>query len=167
MRLIITTVLFLLIQISFAQESVSSIGLRAGGGSGFAFKYVENHRYGIEGIISYRDNGFQLTGLWLKYEPFRTDRIRNFYFFGGFGAHAGYITDKNQLCVQQDANCMFVEDAHTKVVGGLDGIVGFEYYFYTVPLALSFDYKPYAEFFGEDFFRVDFWNFGLSIRYTF
>lgn len=167
MRLIFTTVLFILINLVSAQEVVHSIGLRAGGGSGFTYKYIEDYNYAVEGILSYRDRGFQATGLWERYKPFMTDRLRNFYSYWGFGAHAGYVKAKEQYCIQTADGCALYENRRAKVVGGLDGVMGFEYHFYSAPLAVSLDYKPFVEFFGEDFFRIDFWNFGLTFKYTF
>nr|NQU91961.1 hypothetical protein [Bacteroidota bacterium] len=101
------------------------------------------------------------------YNTIRADRIRNFYFFSGFGAHAGYIRTLEQFYGQENGQCVLLEDRRTHVVGGLDGVAGFEYFFYSVPLSISLDYKPYVEFFGKKFFRIDMWNFGLSFRYTF
>lgn len=167
MRLIFTLVLFLLIKIAQPQEVVHSIGLRAGGGSGVAYKYIEDYNYAFEGILSYRDNGFQVTGLWERYKPFMTDRIRNFYSYWGIGAHAGYIRAREQFCVSTPDGCALYENRRTRVIGGFDAALGFEYQFYSTPLAISLDYKPYVEFFGEDFFRIDFWNFGLTFKYTF
>ena len=119
MKLIFTLILFLLINLAHSQEIVQSIGLRAGGGSGFAYKYIEDFNYAFEGIINYRDNGFQATGLWERYKPFMSDRIGNFYYFWGLGAHAGYIRAKEQFCVQQSDGCVFSETKRTRVIGGM------------------------------------------------
>lgn len=167
MRLIFTIVLFLLIQTLSAQEVSRSIGLRAGGGSGVSFKYIEDYSYAVEGIISYRDRGFQAVGLWERYKPFMTDRLRNFYSFWGLGAHAGYIRARDQFCVQTPDGCALYESRRTRVIGGVDAVMGFEYHFYSAPMAISLDYRPFVEFFGEDFFRVDLWNFGLTFKYVF
>jgi hypothetical protein len=167
MRLIYIIVLFLLVNLAHSQEVVHSIGLRGGGESGFVYKYIEDYNHAIEGIISYREHGFQATGLWEKYKPFMTDRLRNFYSYWGFGAHAGYIRARTLFSGQTDDGCALFENRRTRVIGGLDGVMGFEYHFYSAPLAVSLDYKPYVEFFGEDFFRIDFWNFGLTFKYTF
>jgi len=156
-----------MINLTYSQDVVQSIGLRAGGENGFAYKYIEDYTFAFEGIISYRNRGFQTTGLWEHYKPFMTDRLRNFYSYWGFGAHAGYIRAKEQFCVQTNQGCELYENRRTKFIGGLDGVMGFEYHFYTAPLTVSLDYKPYVEFFGEDFLRIDFWNFGLTFKYIF
>ena len=167
MRLTFTLLLLIIINGAIAQDGIHSIGLRAGGGSGITYKYVEDGAYGFEGIIGYRENGFQLTGLYEMYRPMKTDRIRNFYFFSGFGAHTGYIREMEKFYGQSNGQCVMFEHKKTHVIGGIDGVVGFEYHFYSIPMVLTLDYKPYAEFFGEKFFRIDLWNFGLSFRYTF
>lgn len=167
MKYIFTLVLFILIKVSFAQEAVNSVGVRVGGGNGFSYKYIEDMHLGFEGIAGYRDHGFQLTGLIEQYKPVMTDRIDNLLFFTGFGAHAGYIREKETFCVSENNECVLYEDYRTHVVGGFDGIVGFEYHFHTVPVGISLDYKPYVEFFGPKFFRIDLWNFAFSVRYNF
>lgn len=169
MRFIFTVFLFIIFNPAFSQQAevVQSIGLRAGGGSGITYKYIEDFNYAIEGIISYRDNGVQLTGLWERYEAIKTDQINNLYFFWGLGAHAGYIREKEQFCVQTQDGCGMYQTNQTNVIGGFDGILGFEYQFYSIPMAISLDYNPYMEFFGQQFFSIDFWNFGVSFKYTF
>lgn len=166
-KILLLFILILVVSTGFAQEKVQSIGFRAGGGSGVTYKYIEDFNTGFEGILSYRDNGFQLTGLYEMYKPIKTDRINNFYFFAGFGAHAGYIRTTTQFCVQDEGGCYLYEDKRNSPIIGLDGIVGFEYYFYSIPMAISLDYNPFVEFFGQDFFRMDMWNFGFSVKYTF
>ena len=131
MRPILTIlVLFLIINLSYSQEVVQSLGLRAGGGSGFTYKYIEDYNFAFEGMISYRDRGFQASGLWERYKPYMSDRIRNLYSYWGFGAHAGYIRVKDQFCAQTPDGCALYENSRTKVIGGLDAVMGFEYHFY-------------------------------------
>lgn len=167
MKYIITLVLFILIKVSFAQDVVNSVGVRAGGGNGFTYKYIEDLRMGFEGIAGYRDHGFQLTGLIEQYKPIMTDRISNLLFFTGFGAHAGYIRNKENNYIIRNNTVIKTEDHKTYVVTGFDGIVGFEYHFHSVPLGITLDYKPYMEFFGAEFFRIDLWNLAFSVRYKF
>ena len=160
--------LFLIISgTSLAQETYQSIGIRIGGGGGITYKYVEDYRSGFEGILSYRDGGIQLTGLYEMYRPIKTDRINNFYFFSGFGAHAGYIRTYEQFCVQENGSCYMYSSQRTNAIVGLDGVVGFEYRFHSIPMGISLDYKPYVEFFGQDFLRIDLWAFDFSVKYAF
>jgi hypothetical protein len=51
-------------------------------------------------------------------------------------------------------------------VVGVDAMFGLEYRVYTFPLAVTLDFKPFVEVFGEHFFRVNFWDFALGVKYT-
>lgn len=148
------------------QEVVQSIGLRLGG-NGISYKYVEDQYKGFETILAFREHGVQFTGLVEFYKPIKTDRISNLFYFWGVGGHAGYKGIETTYC-QCDGNgtSAFTDIRHNPVFG-LDGIFGGEYHFYSIPLAVSLDYKPYIEFFGKDIFRLDLWDFGLTMRYTF
>ena len=48
---------------------------------------------------------------------------------------------------------------------GFDGVIGAEYRFYTVPLTIAIDFKPYMEFFGKHFFNINLYDFGLTLKY--
>lgn len=149
-----------------AQEVVSSIGLRFGHG-GFSYKYIEDQRLGFETILSFRDNGVQFIGLVQAYRPIKTDRISNLYLYYGGGGHAGYKGVERAYAKPGVNGCEVYTDTRFNPVYGFDGIVGAEYQFYSIPLAMSFDYKPFIEFFSENTVRLDLWDFGFSLRYTF
>lgn len=148
------------------QEVVQSVGLRLGG-NGISYKYVEDQFKGFETILAFREHGVQFTGLVEYYKPIKTDRISNLYFFWGVGGHAGYKGIKTSYCQCDSTGTSIYNTTRHNPVLGFDGIFGGEYQFYSIPLVVSLDYKPYFEFFGENAFRVDLWDFGLTVRYTF
>jgi len=148
------------------QEIVQSIGLRLGG-NGISYKYVEDQYKGFETILAFREHGVQFTGLVEFYKPIKTDRISNLFFFWGVGGHAGYKGIETSYCQCDSSGSYISSDIRHNPVLGFDGIFGGEYQFYSIPLAVSLDYKPYIEFFGKDIFRLDLWDFGLTLRYTF
>ena len=148
------------------QEVVQSIGLRLGG-NGISYKYLEDQFKGFETILAFREHGIQFTGLVEYYKPIKTDRISNLYFYWGVGGHAGYKGIKESYCQCDSSGTAYFNDTRYNPVLGFDGIFGSEYQFYSIPLVVSLDYKPYVEFFGEKNFRVDLWDFGLTLRYTF
>lgn len=149
-----------------AQEVVSSVGVRFGHG-GVSFKYVEDFYQGFETILAFRDNGVQFIGLLQAYKPIKTDRISNLYLYYGAGGHAGYKGSEKSYVRSNNNGCYVYTEKRYNPVLGVDGIVGAEYHFYSIPLAMSLDYKPFIEFFGENMVRVDLWDFGFSLRYTF
>ena len=148
------------------QEVVQSIGLRLGG-NGISYKYVEDQFKGFETILAFREHGVQFTGLVEFYKPIKTDRISNLFYFWGVGGHTGYKGVEVFNCQCDENGTTVYPEIRRNPVLGFDGIFGGEYQFYSIPLAVSLDYKPYIEFFGEHIFRLDLWDFGLTMRYTF
>ncbi len=156
----------LMFHISLAQDENSTIGLRGGGVSGMTVKLIDADLRAMEIILGYQRNGLKMVGMVQRYKPIKTDRISNLYVFSGLGARAGFERyDKEETQVIDGITYYSYRRITTPVVGG-DMIIGLEYQFESVPFNVSLDYKPYMEFFGEKFFRIDFWDIGFSIRYV-
>lgn len=165
---IITTLILLTLSVTLlAQNNTSSLGLRGGGVSGFTFKYLDEQKKGFEIIAGWKDGGFQVTGLLEYYKPIANDKIPGLYYFTGLGAHMGYAkyTVYNTVVVEGIPYYSYY-DINQPIIG-TDFILGIEYQFGSIPLNFSIDYKPYFEFFGQNFFRADLWDVGFSIRYSF
>ena len=165
-RIFAVAVLMFTASLSKSQEVVQSIGLRLGG-NGISYKYVEDQYKGFETILAFREHGVQFTGLVEFYKPIKTDRISNLFYYWGVGGHAGYKGVNVSSCQCDSSGTSVYSDIRHNPILGFDGIFGGEYQFYSIPLSVSLDYKPYIEFFGEHIFRVDLWDFGLTMRYTF
>ena len=161
MKYFLLSIVFL-ISITFgnAQEYNSSIGLRLGPLSGITYKKNLRSDLFIEFIGTMRLNGFtnnsfgtNLTAL-VEYQRDFNGLMGLSWFVGG-GAHVG-------LWSGSGSNVYFNEDRmHLLLV--IDAIVGLEYVFDDVPLAISLDYKPsfnFIEYFGPWFDEV-----ALTIRY--
>ncbi len=150
LTIVLTTVI---VSLSQAQDYNTGIGFRFGTGNGFTIKHFMNDRSAIEGMITTKWHGFDITGLYEKhYQAFDTDRLRWFY---GFGAHIGFY---NGSYVE------WGEPGPTTDVLGIDGIIGFEYSFKEAPVNLGLDIKPTFNIIGYNGFWAD---FGLSVRYIF
>ena len=162
------TILFIFTFIGVqAQFKTSSIGLRLGGVSGVSYKYIDDDFKGFELILGAREGGLRFTGLLQKYKPVATNRIAGFSFFAGGGAHVGYAKyTENIYRIDEGVTYYSYYEKTNPVLGG-DFILGAEYHFETIPLHLTLDYKPYFELFGEKTLRVDLWDIGFSIRYSF
>jgi hypothetical protein len=135
-----------------AQDYENSVGIRLGPSNGVSLKHFFSTNDAIEGIISLRWGGFNLTGLYERHQTvFNTDGM---YFLYGAGGHAGFY-DSNP----------WVNNNNSVSVIGIDGIIGLEYVFRDIPFNISLDYKPALNFIGY----WGLWNdeVALSFRYIF
>ena len=137
-----------------AQEYDQAIGLRLGVGTGLTYKKSISENASLEGIAMLY-YGFNVTGLYEinRYAAFDVDRL-NWYYGGGahFGSFRGY----------RGGYLSSIEYKRVTYIG-LDGIIGIEYNFDTVPVNISADWKPAFELTGIS----GFWGDGgaLSVRY--
>ncbi|MBN3034619.1 MAG: hypothetical protein JW861_03475 [Bacteroidales bacterium] len=151
---------------TYGQPDYTTVGLRGGGTSGITLKYVDRAERTFEGIIGWKDNGFRFTGVTGNHKPVMTGRFSNMFMVTALGGHAGYIRyDDTDTRVDNGITYYSCRKRFAPVIG-MDFMVGLEYRFFTAPIWISLDYKPYLEFFGEHFFRVDMWDFGLTVRYV-
>ncbi len=150
-----------------AQTHIQYLGLRGGVSYGISSKIFNGEFKALEGLLSFRSRGVQLTALIETYKPLylkHTDRV---YFYSGMGAHLGYTGWREDRFLKSN---LFRNDFSTRKyspVLGLDGILGVEYRFREVPLVAAVDYKPFFDLFGQNFFNIHLWDFGFSIRYVF
>lgn len=133
----------------------TSIGARAAPAGGITVKHFISSSSAIEGILSTRWRGFNLTGLYEKHQnAFNTEDLNFFY---GAGAHVGFWEG-------YDDHPWF-DDRNDHTVIGIDGIIGLEYTFDEIPFCVSLDWKPafnitsYSGFWGDEI--------GFSLRFTF
>ena len=154
-KLILTFVVsFCLLIIAGAQDYKTGIGLRGGLYYGLTVKHFISEKAALEGLLSTRWSGFEITGLYeVHNRAFDVDRLN--WYFGG-GAHIGVYNGNH-------TNWGTVGTNYTNI--GIDGILGLEYNFNEIPLNLSLDWKPSFNLAGYS----GFWGDGgaLSIRYIF
>lgn len=132
-----------------AQNYQWAFGTRIGGDmAGITAKYTLNQQSSVEALFAIPyDNGFNFLGMYERNYPLAG---RSFFFYYGFGGHVGswqYNRDK------------------TKFVLGVDGVIGLEYGFNNIPLALSLDYKPTLNIIGHSGFHWE--SVGLGIKIIF
>ncbi|MGK7388798.1 MAG: hypothetical protein ACNS60_00540 [Candidatus Cyclobacteriaceae bacterium M2_1C_046] len=144
--------LITLVQHGYSQPYKTSLGLRAGVAPGFTIKSFVTPNEAVEGILSTRINGVNLTALYEWHGPL--GEVPNFFWYFGGGAHVGIWNGE-----------VFIDDPRDGgYVGlGIDGILGMEYTFEEIPLNLSLDWKPYFNFFEHSYFVGD--ELALSARY--
>lgn len=145
----------LIVMLVGAQDYNTGIGLRGGLSQGLTIKHFVGDNTALEGIISTRWGGFNLTGLYeIHAQAFDTPGLNWYY---GIGGHVGFW-DGNQ-------NKSWFDDNNNYTVIGIDGIIGIEYNFSEIPINLSLDWKPAFNLSGHSGFWGD--NGAVSIRYIF
>jgi len=156
MRKIFMTAIIMICVVAFsnAQDYNTGIGLRGGLSNGLTIKHFLGEKTAIEGILSSRWKGFNITGLYeIHKQAFDTERLNWYY---GVGGHVGFWNGND---------VDWVNDNDDYTVIGIDGILGLEYNFKEIPINLSVDWKPAMNIIGYS----GFWGDGgaLSIRYIF
>lgn len=140
--------------LSKAQDYNTGIGLRGGLSAGLSVKHFISSDTAIEGILSSRWRGFDITGLYEIHNEINSlDGLNWFY---GFGAHIGFWNGSHANWGDEDKDYTVI---------GLDGILGLEYNFKEVPFNISLDWKPTLNLIGYSGFWAD--GGALSVRYIF
>jgi len=156
---------FILLQIKvFAQDYTQAVGIRAGMTSGMAYKYFMDDENGIEFSAGFQRSGIQLYIIKQYYQPIFLEYTQQLFFFFGAGGHFGYSL------IDNEAQIINGEKYYKKQFSlglGIDADIGLEYHILKFPVAISLDYKPYFEVNMPIYFRKNFFNFTLSVYYTF
>lgn len=133
----------------------AAIGLKFIYGVSLTGKFFISEKSALEGILRYNSAGglgsnIAFSGLYEYHEPIKgVDGLR--WYIGG-GGHVNYFSYK-------DSN----EDAITTF--GVAGIVGLEYKFGKLPLAISADWQPGYIISNNMGFSAE--NGGIGLKYTF
>jgi len=158
--------LILLTTISYcthAQEFKQAAGIRLGWTPGFEYRIFADDYHSYRFLLSTRDRGLQAHVLkeFHQYDMFNfSDQL---VFIYGAGLHAGY----ERWDVLHYNNNSQWQTTKTAVVAGVDGLVGVEYLFYNAPVSIGLDAKPYFEFFGKEFFNIQLFDIGFTVKYLF
>jgi hypothetical protein len=142
-------------------------GFRFGNTTGFTYKLIKEDYFAFEGILGFRNHGAQLYVLFENRRPVFFNKLENMYLYFGGGLHAGFVKWSDY---PYDDDPYYYYDDHYNHAGpafGLDGVIGMEYSFSSVPITLAADFKPFVELYGPFLFRANFWDFGFHVRYNF
>ncbi len=132
----------------YSQDYETSLGLRLDVDNfGVTFKHFLKRESAFEGIVHFWDGGIALTALY-EYHGKLIEDEQNLKWYGGGGGHLGVKDKRNNNELQL----------------GIDGIVGLEYTFESVPLNFSIDIHPMIHLFEN--YDPDI-SMGLSGRYIF
>ena len=127
--------------VSAQRNYQTALGARIGGTSGFTIKHFYKPSSAVEGIVGFFGNGFSLTGLVEKHQ--KAFDVKELSFYYGAGAHLAIYNNRNRYYdrLWRDVNY----DYQTDVGIGINGLLGLEYTFTEIPLAISLDLKPFIE----------------------
>ena len=164
----ITVILILVCSNSLlAQLTNRQAGLRVGYRSGFFYQVSRdagNAEVGYNGLLSFSNNGLQLTGLKIVYETPLTDISPDLYLAWGFGGHIGFIYSDHVGFLGERYN--FEGDRFCPLAGA-DGWLSAEYRFRDVPVNISLNLKPFVELTIPAFVRIVPADIAISISYVF
>ncbi|HLN52177.1 MAG TPA: hypothetical protein VK212_00625 [Lentimicrobium sp.] len=143
--------------ITLAQNYKTGLGVRLGYFNGITVKHFLSENNALEGIASFRWDGFVITGLYEWQKGIAGAPGLDYEL--GIGGHVGAFDGDN---LDWHDNDPF--DDNVTVVG-VDLLAGLEYTFAEVPINLGLDWKP-----AFNFGRYSRWwgdGLALSIRYAF
>ena len=137
----------------FSQSYKTGIGIRTGLPFGITAKHFISEKSAFEFLAGTRWGGIAFSGLYEWHRPTNPHPSLSWYF--GAGAAMGFY-DKRSPWVFED---------ETRVIIGVQGIIGIEYTFNDAPLNLGFDWIPLFNMIG--FSDFDLIQFAVSGRYVF
>jgi len=159
---------FLLVSISISGQSLkNAAGVRGGISSGITYQHFYSTMDDFKLLLSFRDNGMQLTALMEHYEPVMISYQDQFFMYYGAGVHLGYTRKLKSDCDNYPSSMQNQYYSVTRPVFGADAIIGIEYRIESVPIAFGIDYKPFFEFFGNRFFRLSLGDLAFTMKYQF
>lgn len=166
--ILLTLTLTLLLQNNvFSQFIYRQAGVRTGIRSGIFFQATTeagNAEVGYNAMLSFSNNGIQVTGLRIIYEEALIDISPDLYLAWGYGGHAGFIVTDHLGHFGEDY--YFPYERLCPVLGA-DGWLAAEYRFYDIPLVIGLNIKPFVELTIPAFVRVRPGDIGISISYVF
>lgn len=157
--------LFLLVPLYLnAQDHNGAIGIRGGESGGITAQMFKDEGSAIQALLSFRRTGVQFTVLTERYMPVLLNYSDHIFLYEGYGGHIGY-----ERWYKYHAGDWpnYSEHMRTSPLIGIDGIVGLEYRLFKYPFKFGIEYKPFAELSLHHVFRLNLWDFGVTIHYTF
>jgi hypothetical protein len=149
------------------QHGIRQAGLRAGYRGGIFYQVTGgagNAEIGYNAMLSFNNNGLQLTGLRIVYETELTGISPDLYFAWGYGGHVGFIYTDH---IAYFGEKYYFQGQRFCPVLGADGWLAAEYRFRDVPLNISLNLKPYVELTIPSFVKIMPADIGISISYVF
>jgi hypothetical protein len=153
--------------VSFGQLSNKQIGIRSGLTGGLFYQVTSesgNAEAGYNALVSFKLNGIQLTGMKIYYETTLDEISPDLYFTWGYGAHVGFVITDNVNFLGEK---YYFRGERFCPLFGIDGWIGAEYRFQTIPVNIGVNIKPYVEMAIPSFIRIMPADVGISVAYIF
>jgi hypothetical protein len=168
-RLLFTLFLIFIIShtILLGQMATKQVGLRTGVRSGIFYQVTGdagNAEIGYNAMLSFSNNGLQLTGLRIIYETSLSDISPDLFFAWGYGGHLGFVYTDHVGFLGERYN--FRGERFCPVLGA-DGWLAAEYRFRDIPLNISLNLKPFVELTIPSFVKIMPGDIGISVSYVF
>lgn len=167
-KVILVYTLLILTSLSLkAQFETRQAGFRMGYRGGIFYQVSHdagNAEIGYNGMLSFNNNGVQITGLKTIYESSIGQISPNLIFSWGYGGHAGFIYSDHVRFMGEN---YYFNDYRFCPLLGVDGWVSAEYRVTDIPLNISFNVKPFVELTFPSFLKVMPWDFAFSVAYVF
>ena len=129
-----------------------ALGVKFPGGFSLTYKKFVTDTRNLEAQFTVWDKGFRAAGLY-EFNFYTFDKIPELSWFVGPGAHVGFWKSG------------YEKTYNSQIDLGIDGIIGLDYKFKTVPINVSLDWEPAVTLLGSAGFTPVFG--GAAIRYTF
>jgi hypothetical protein len=149
------------------QIATRQAGLRLGYRSGLFYQVTSetgNAESGYNLLMTFNNNGLQVTGLKIVYEDSFHGISPNLFFGWGYGGHAGFIYSDHVRSMGED---YYFHDERFCPLLGIDGWLTAEYRIRDIPIIVSLNLKPYVEITVPAFVRLMPGDFGFSVSYVF
>ena len=165
MRKLIWLLMLIFCVNTYSQNFTREAGIRGGLSSGFTFRQYLYESLSYEGLLSFRENGLQITLIRQLHVQTYTEYSENIFLVYGYGGHIGYNYSNNfKLFFQNEI--IYPQPMFSPLIG-VDGFAALEYRLDDLPLTFALDYKPFFELSTRQFFRLSLWDFGFAIKYRF
>jgi hypothetical protein len=149
---------------AFSQFYVKEVGIRGGYTAGLTFRVNLEESLSYEFQLGYRDQGGIFSLIRQQHLEIGMDRLGNWDFVYGFGAHIGfYYTDTYHILFRE---IYFGREIFTPVIG-MNGYVGVEYKPVDLPMSFGVSFQPFMEISLKQVFGINLWDFGFNVKYRF
>ena len=147
-----------------AQDYNTSVGFRGGESWGFTYRICSNEVNAAEALLSFRVGGMQFTAMKEIFMPVLLKYSDHFFLYTGYGGHLGYSRwDYKNNYYENKFHGRYMK---ASPLLGIDGVLGLEYKLFKYPFTAGLEFKPFAEFGGRRFFRLNLWDFGFTVKYN-
>ncbi len=162
MKTIILSLLLILSATSLQSQEIDiQAGIRSGYSNGLSCRVLTGTGQWTEAMLLGRDRGVQLYLFFGKSAELPRFGAHGFGFSTAWGIHVG-SAGRNYRPYRAYSN-----ERGLLPVAGVDFLASLDFRLKKFPLIISADYKPFAEIIPDRFFRVNLWDFGISLRYQF